>query len=95
MPAAAIRTAPDFSSLTVNDWLIVASGKTPTISPDFRYFSAVRNEAVPDSRSTGMWCMPRISGPPTLSRKTPSLAMNRVSRRPPFHGASPAKMKSR
>jgi hypothetical protein len=28
--AAAIRAAPAFISLTVKDWLIVASGKTPT-----------------------------------------------------------------
>ena len=31
----ASRAAPDFSSLTVNDSLIVASGKTPTTSPSF------------------------------------------------------------
>jgi hypothetical protein len=41
-----------------------------------------------------MWCIPRISGPPTLLAKISCFAMNRTSR---FDGraASPQKMKSR
>ena len=64
------RTAPDLRSLTVNDRLIVASGKTPTTSPSFSAVSAARNDADPASRSTGMWCMPRISGPLIRCLKT-------------------------
>jgi hypothetical protein len=94
VPHGAAGTAPDFSSLTVKDWLIVASGKMPTSSPAFKAFSAARNDADPASRSTGMWLMPRISGPETLLRNTESFAMNRVSR-PTWTLASPAKMKSR
>jgi hypothetical protein len=38
--AAAIRAAPFLISLTVNDWLIVASGKTPMTSPSLSAASA-------------------------------------------------------
>ncbi len=88
------RAAPDFSSLTVNDSLIVASGKTPTISPSFSAWAAVRNEAAPASRSTGMCRMPRISGPLILWSKTAFLAMKRTSRLAGWV-PSPQKMKSR
>jgi len=90
----AMRTAPVFSSLTVNDSLIVASGKTPTTSPSFNAVVASRKDAAPASRSTGMCRIPRISGPLILWSKTDFLAMNRTSR---FAGWAPRpqKMKSR
>jgi len=66
--------------LSWNDRLIVASGKTPTISPARCAATASRYDAAPASRSTGMWCMPRISGPEILCLKTTSLAMNRTNR---------------
>ena len=59
---------------------MVASGKTPTSSPALSIASASRNAPDPADRSTGMWCIPRISGPETGWRKTDSLAMNRTSR---------------
>ena len=78
--AAAIRTAPALNSLSSKDRLIVASGKTPTISPDFSAASASRNDADPASRSTAMCRIPRMSGPLTLWSKTSFLAMKRTSR---------------
>jgi hypothetical protein len=68
------------NSFSSNDRLMVASGKTPTISPSFRYWIACRYEPAPAPRSTGMWCMARISGPEYRLRKSTSLAMNRTSR---------------
>lgn len=92
--SAAIRTAPDLMSFTVNDRLIVASGNTPTTSPAFRRSTASRYEARPAPRSTEMWCMPRMSGPATRLPKISFFAMNRTRR---FAGCapSPQKMKSR
>ena len=92
--AAASRVAPLFTSLMVNDRLIVASGKTPTTSPACSAASASRYEPSPASRSTGMWCMPRISGPEMRWSKTCFLAMNRTSRRDGL-APRPQKMKSR
>ncbi len=85
----AIRTAPLLKSLSSNAREMVASGKTPTISPALSACTAARKEDAPAPRSTGMWCMPRISGPPTPWWNTCSLAMNRTRR---FAGraASPA-----
>jgi hypothetical protein len=81
--------APALNSLSSNDRLIVASGKTPTISPARSAATAARNEFAPASRSTGMCRMPRISGPDTRWSKTSCLAMNRTSR-PAGRAASPA-----
>ena len=92
--ASAIRAAPDLSSLTSKDWLIVASGKTPTTSPALSAANASSKAPAPALRSTGMWCMPRISGPLSLWSKTAFFAMNRTSRRD-GRAASPTKMKSR
>ena len=38
--SAAIRTAPVLIAFTVNDWLMVASGNTPTSSPARNAFTA-------------------------------------------------------
>ena len=90
----AIRTDPGMKSLTVNDVLIVASGNTPTTSPRLSASRAALYEAMPASRSTEMWRMPRISGPPTRCSKISRFAMKRTNR---FEGrpARPQKMKSR
>lgn len=78
----------------MNDSEMVASGNTPTISPERSEASACAYASSPCLRSTGMCFIPRISGPETLCRKTDSFAMKRTSR---FCGraASPVKMKSR
>ena len=78
--ACAIRIAPGLNSLSSKLRLMVASGNTPTSSPAFSAASASRNAAEPAARSTGMWCIPRMSGPETGCRNTDSLAMNRTSR---------------
>jgi hypothetical protein len=79
---------------SVKDCEIVASGKTPMISPARSDSSAWRYAASPWARSTGMCFIPRISGPEILCRNTESLAMKRTRR---FWGsaARPEKMKSR
>lgn len=59
---------------------MVASGKTPMISPLRSASSACAYACMPSERSTGMCFMARISGPDTLCRKTDSLAMNRTRR---------------
>jgi hypothetical protein len=74
---------------------MVASGKTPTISPDLSACHGERYEsAAAPCRSTGMCRMPRMRGPLTLWSKTSFLAMKRTSR-PALRTASPAKVKSR
>ncbi|MGX1246417.1 hypothetical protein RKD46_007521 [Streptomyces pseudovenezuelae] len=90
----AIRAAPDLKLFSVKDCEIVASGKTPTISPDRSDSRACAYAVSPCLRSTGMCFIPRISGPETLWRKTDSFAMKRTSR---FCGsaARPLKTKSR
>ena len=75
--SAAIRTAPDFSSLMRKLWEMVASGKMPTSSPARSASTAVRIEAAPDSRSTSRWPKLRMNGPPTRE-KVSFLAMKRV-----------------
>ena len=59
---------------------MVASGKMPTISPSRSAESPSLKLADPASRSTGMWCIPRISGPAMRWAKIDSLAMNRTWR---------------
>ena len=90
----AMRAAPDLKLFSVNDWEIVASGKTPTISPERRESSACAYAVSPCLRSTGMCFMLRISGPEILCRNTDSFAMKRTRR---FCGRAtrPSKMKSR
>ena len=90
----AIRAAPVLNSLSSNEREIVASGKTPTISPERSASTAAAYDAAPAVRSTGMWCIPRMSGPLTGWEKTLSLAMNRTSR-PDFWAARPAYAKSK
>ena len=92
---AAMRTAPDLISLTSIERLIVASGKMPTSSPARRYATAVSSDWAPCSRSTGMWCMPFINGPPSQCRKTESFAMKRTRRLPRRSAGFPARAKSR
>ena len=50
----AIRVAPCLKGSSSSDGLMVASGKTPTISPARRASTAALYEAAPASRSTGM-----------------------------------------
>ena len=87
--ACAIRMAPLLKSLSSKAREMVASGNTPTISPALRAPTAARKDDAPAPRSTGMWCMPRISGPLTRWWNTCSLAMNLTSR-PDGCAASPA-----
>ena len=79
--AFASRSAPVLNSLGSNGRLIVASGKSPTTSPAFSAASASRKLCIPASRSTEMWCMPRINGPANQWAKIGSLAMKRTYRR--------------
>ena len=74
----AIFTAPGLNSLSSNDFDIVASGNTPTISPARSARTASEKAWPPRCRSTGMWCIPRMSGPATGWRKIDCLAMNRT-----------------
>ena len=90
---AASRVAPLLNSFSSKLRLIVASGKTPTTSPAFRYSRAVRYDAAPADRSTLMWCSERISGPEIRWSKSSRLAMKRTSRRD-GRAAKPPKMKS-
>ena len=69
------------NSLSVNELLIVASGKTPTTSPSLRARTAVSKAAAPALRSTGMCCMARMQGPANQCPNTEALAMNRTSRK--------------
>ena len=79
--SCAIRAAPFLNALSSKEREIVASGKTPTISPSRRNRTACAYDAAPADRSTGMCFMARISGPLTLCVNTLSLAMNRTKRR--------------
>ncbi len=92
--SCAMRAAPVLNFLSVKDCEIVASGKTPTISPRRSASTACRKACSPWARSTGMCFIARISGPDTLWRKTDSLAMNRTSRLD-GRADTPAKTKSR
>ena len=92
--SAAIRAAPFLKSLSSKEREIVASGKTPTISPSRSDATAAAYDPAPAARSTGMCFIPRMSGPLTRCVKTVSLAMNRTSR-PDLWAARPAYAKSK